>query len=83
MLLRRGRRGEGGLRLSTVRVFDVWYLTFSWSLFQNQSITSFGGEIDLFDHYRHSLHSLKTRSRCFQSLGMYATKLIVIFIGHS
>ena len=89
--------GEGGLRHSTVRVVGVWYLTFSWSLYQSQSIASFGGlaailslsristqpEIDLSDHYRHSLHSLKTRSSCFQSLGMYATKLTVIFIGHS
>ena len=57
--------GEGGLRHSTVRVVGVWYLTFSWSLYQSQSIASFGGlaailslsristqpEIDLSDHY--------------------------------
>lgn len=35
--------GEGGLRHSTVRVVGVWYLTFSWSLYQSQSIASFGG----------------------------------------
>ena len=63
-----GEEGERGLRHSTVRVVGVWYLTFSWSLCQSQSIASFGGlaailslsristqpEIDLSDHYRHS-----------------------------
>lgn len=33
-----GEEGEGGLRHSTVRFIGVWYLTFSWSLFQSQSI---------------------------------------------
>lgn len=35
--------GEGGLWHSIVRVVGVWYLTFSWSLYQSQSIASFGG----------------------------------------
>ena len=38
-----GEEGERGLWHSTVRVVGVWYLTFSWSLYQSQSIASFGG----------------------------------------